>query len=380
LNVLNKNNNYIYRHINNNFHFTNSLCFFLAFIVISSIYFFLFVSGKGFIYEPIQGFFFPVNIHDHYVYVKYIEKIRSADSLLELLHFNNNTGIALIYLSVNNALAFVGEKFRIEDIALFIKIGVFFLAFLSYKNIIKQLKLPYYYLYLFFINISFVYFAQLINKDSLTILVFLKIVEYSLLGSKKRFYLLLLLSVFVRIQLPVFIFIYWFLLRKNTGYFKRFIIVYIGFALASGYLAKYQLLLMSEETLASGFSYLVFKLNTQYYIGSLLLNPIRAMQYFYDLLLSFSFYNDGQFDVSRIKNIPQAIVFIALLPTVSITFFYYEKNMRTPARHLMAAVIAFFLVWLLNPMVNVRYVLLILPIIILLGFYQLKFNTRKPVQ
>jgi hypothetical protein len=365
--------------MNNNFHLTYSICFFLGFVVISSFYFFLFVSGKGFTYEPIQGFVFPVNIHDHYVYVQYIEKIRGADSLLELLHFNNNTGIALIYLSVINILALMGAELPIEDIALFINVGVFFLAFLSYKNIIKQLKLPYYYLYLFFINISFVYFAQLINKDSLTILVFLKTVEYSLIGSKKRFYLLCVLSVFVRIQLPVFIFIYWFLLRKNTGYFKRFVFVYIVLALASGYLAKYQLLLMSEETLASGFSYLVFKLNTQYYIGSLLLNPIRALQYFYDLLLSFSFYNNGYFDVSRIKNIPQAFVFIVLLPIVLITFFYYEKNMRTPASHLMAAIVSFFLVWLLNPMVNVRYVLLILPIIILLGFYQLKFNTRKPV-
>jgi len=363
--------------LNNNFHFTYAACLFLAFVVISTIYFFLFVSGKGFTYEPIQGYFFPVNIHDHHIYVNYIEKIRDADSFIELLHFNNNTGIALIYLSVINVIELLGGDFPIEDIALLVNVGVFFLAFLSYKNIIKQLKLPYYYLYLFFINVSFIYFAQLINKDSLTILVFFKVIEYSLLGHKKRLFVLFVLSVFVRIQLPVFIFIYWFLMSKNTGYFKRFFILYIGLALASGFLAKYQLLLMSEETLANGFSYLVFKLNTQFYIGSLLLNPIRVLQYFYDLLLSFSFYNDGYYDVSRLKNIPQAIIFITLLPTILLTFFYYEKNMRTPASYLMAAIISFFLVWLLNPMVNVRYVLLILPIIILLGFYQLKFNTRR---
>ncbi len=361
----------------NYYHFTYSLCLFLVFILISIIYFIYFVDGKGLTYEPIRGYVFPVNIHDHYIYVDYIEKIKNANNLEGLLHFNNNTGVALIYLSVINLFEFLGLNIPIERIALLINLSVFFLIFLSYKNIIKQLELPYYYLYLFFLNISFIYFAQLINKDSLTILVFFKVIEYSFLGSKKRLFFLFMLSILVRIQLPIFMLLYWFLTRSNVNYLKRFIISYVGLCLISGYFAKYQLLLMSEETLANGFSYLVFKMNTEYYIGSLLLNPIRLLQYFYDLFLSFSFYNNSSYDVSRLKNIPQALVFIALIPTLIITFIYYEKNMKTSIRYLMAAIVAFFLVWLLNPMVNVRYILLILPVIILLGFYQLKFSKKR---
>lgn len=114
--------------INNALHFTYSICLFLVFALISSIYFFLFVSGKGFTYEPIQGYFFPVNIHDHSIYDNYIEKVRNADSLMELLPLNNNTGIALVYLAVINALALLDTDFSIEEVALLINLGVFFFS------------------------------------------------------------------------------------------------------------------------------------------------------------------------------------------------------------------------------------------------------------
>ncbi|EGS1756550.1 hypothetical protein EU672_004933, partial [Escherichia coli] len=43
-------------------------------------------------------------------------------------------------------------------------------------------------------------------------------------------------------------------------------------------------------------------------------------------------------------------------------------------KYVMAIVLAFFLVWLLNPTINSRYVMLIIPFLTLIGLYSLKFG------
>lgn len=335
-----------------------------------------FVYDKGFTYEPIKGLLFPVNVHDHFIYVEYMDNIMSATGGY-LLNINNNTGIAIVYIVVTKFLDAIGLGISIDSAALLVNLSVFFLALLSYYRIIGMLKLPKSYVFLFYLNVSFIYFAQLINKDSFTILIFFKLIEYSLYKNHKRIFLLFLFSFFIRVQLPLFIIVYLLLTYKCDKNLKRLAFLYIVFALVSGYLSNYQSLIMSEETLGGGFSYIVHKLNSYYYVGSLILNPLRVLQYFYDLILSFDFYNLGYVDVSRLKNIPQVIMFILLSPYVFLMFFYYEKNMKTPARYLMAAIVSFFLVWLLNPMINVRYILLILPVVILLGFYKRNFRYNE---
>ncbi|WP_337222569.1 hypothetical protein [Vibrio alginolyticus] len=345
-------------------------------IIVIVVYFFTFSYNMPFDYEPVEGYLYPTNTHDNYVYVREANNISRG---IENIGFNNNFGIAFIYSSIFEFFGSFGLNLKYDVLSLWVNCFLILACFITYKKIIKLLGLPYYYVFSFFLFSSLIYFAQLINKDIFTIFIILKGVEFAVKGRKKSFFVLALLSVFVRIQLPVFfVMLGFFSFFKTKKYTFWLFFTYTFFALVNGFFAKYQGMFISEETLSDGLSYWVYYLNYNYYVGSFLLNPLRVIQYFYGYLLSFDFIVGDKLDVSRIKDLPQLLLFLYSVPYFVLAFLNYNRSMNDDRlRVLMSCILSFFLVWLLNPSVSPRYLINFLPIITLISFYYGFYYAKK---
>ena len=110
--------------------------------------------------------------------------------------------------------------------------------------------------------------------------------------------------------------------------------------------------------------------NQRFYVGYLIFNPLRALQYLVDAFSSFSFWTDtGGVDVAKILRIPQLLLLVALAPPIISMIKRFNYWLTTPAKSLVLVVVSFFLVWLMNPTINARYTMLITPVLVLFGLY-----------
>lgn len=351
--------------------------YFCLFCSVCIIYYLTFVNGYGFVYEPISGWINPVNIHDHYIYLDYIEKI---DNLEDLFGLNNNLGISIIYYLLHQFIYLLGFDIKYEVLALVINLAVLLAVLSSYINIVKLFGLPGYYGLTFFFMTSLVYFSQLINKDSFTILIVLKAIELAKNKHWRNYILLIGLSVFIRFQLPALLLLYAFIVYRQEKQLFRIAGTYILLSLINGFLAKYQTEFFNESTLSDGLSYYVYQLNLKYYIGSIIFNPLRVMQYFYDVLLSFNFIDsDYKIDVSRLKNIPQLFTMILLLPFAVLSVINFRSSLKGDERYFLNMLFCFFIIWLFNPTINQRYFICFLPILQLLSLTRY-YNFRRKFQ
>lgn len=343
---------------------------FIIFIVCCIIYYSLFIAVGIDSHEPIRGFFYPANIIDHYIYLENYESLKNGNVNFVGI---NNIGIALVYYIYFNLLELMGFVIIPEKFSLILNLFIFFLCFISFKRIVRKLNLDITVTWLFIFNCSFWYFAQLINKDVFTIFIFFKLIEYALYNNKIGIFLIFLFSFFIRIQLPAIICVYlFFIYTKPT--LKNLIIAYLAISIFNGYISRYQSLIIDESTLSDGLSAFVYQMNINYGVGSLLFNPVRIAQSLYSVLISFDFTYEYGIDVSKLKNIPQVMIFIILSPWIIRAYVRYNCFMKTKVKYVMAIVLAFFLVWLLNPTINSRYVMLIIPFLTLIGLYSLKFG------
>ncbi|OOF32787.1 hypothetical protein BZJ21_14320 [Salinivibrio costicola subsp. alcaliphilus] len=289
---------------------------------------------------------------------------------------NNNTGIAAIYVAIKNI--FGVNPVSLPLVALIVNILIIYLSLLSFCKVVDLLGLhPNYYL-LFFMNGSLLYFSQLINKDSLTLLIFIKSLELILGDRKKAFFWLIPVSFIIRIQLVPFLLLTLFLSGENKP-ILRFWLAYIFTAIIAGLVMKY-IPLLSMETMTSGLglnlNLIVMQLNQKYALGSLFLNPLRVIQYLLSLYHSLSFTNLYWVDVGKIKDLPQIFVLLTSMPFLIKCYFRYSRYIELPSRILMAQVSAFFMVWLINPTTSGRYLLVLIPTISLLAVYVYTTNFK----
>ncbi|EKD3182166.1 hypothetical protein CDU00_07940 [Cronobacter sakazakii] len=349
---------------------------FLLFCFGSCIYFLFFVYNKGFTYEPIDGWLYPVNIHDHYVYLSYIEDIESSGDWITLSGLNNNFGISLLYYFFHGILNIFGINISYESLALIINLFILFCVLKAYAYIIYKFNLDSTFALTFFLMTPLVYFAQLINKDSFTILIILLAIKFSLEQRWKSFLILTIVSALIRFQLPALLLLYLFFIIGEKKHILKFIAAYVFLSLVNGILAKYQTEFFSESTLSDGMSYMVYSLNRNYYIGSLLLNPIRAIQYIHDAIISFAFIDGCKIDVGRFKNIPQVAFLLFLTPFILNSIINYSFYMNQKEKYLLAMICAFFGIWLFNPTINLRYFILFFPVLQILGL-SMYINFKK---
>jgi hypothetical protein len=326
-----------------------------TFVLISYFY------GQGF-FELFEVLNFDkyLNLHDHDVYLKNIDLVKNGEALIE---FANDKGIASIYLMLSYTFPFLASE-DMKVMAFFFNTIIMVLCYVVYSKIADDLGLGGLGRLSFFIHLSFLYFSQLINKDMLTILYFLMAVR---LGMQGRYWVLLLLLpffVFVRLQLVVFTFILIFFSMGRKFWWKM-AVAYIASSMLAGYLSVYHSII-GDESLGGGFNAFVIDLNKSYLIGYVLFNPIRLFQYGVDAYLSFFiFTEDGSVDVAKVMRIPVLILFLYLAPAFVRLIANLNKYIKSPLRPLILVGFAYALTWLMSPIVNARYVMLITPVMLL---------------
>lgn len=343
-----------------------------VFLALCVTYYFYFSEGLQDYVPDASGLFqYALNSHDHFVYVDNIEKI-STDGIS--FGLNNDVGISLIYIGLANLFPWLRDSNYVL-LSLVFNCFLIVVCYGYYSSICDRLKLGWVGKLSFFINLYFLYFSQLINKDMLTVFVVLFSIHCA--KSKGRLYwLLLLLPVFglVRLQLLVFVFLFvFFMLSKRTVFWV--VLAYLGTSLVAGILTVIAPII-GQESLGEGFSSFIVDFNQTYFVGYILFNPLRVVQFVMDAYSSLFFFTEtGDLDVAKILRIPQLILLVFLIkPLVSIS--KVRHWLHTPARPLILAIFAFLIAWLMNPTVNVRYVMLITPVLALFGMYARKNPAR----
>ena len=305
-----------------------------------------------------------VNLHDHDVYLMNIDLVKGGDSLFELA---NDKGIASVYLFLSQVFPFLATP-DMALLAFIFNCAILVISYKVYGNITYELSLGLVAKLSFFANLSFLYFAQLINKDMATIFIFLFCAYAGMRGWHWHLLLLIPFAAFVRIQLVIFILIFIFIASaKKIG--PRFWLVYIFTSLLAAYLSVY-FSIIGEDSLGDGFSAYLVNLNNELLIGYLLFNPIRVLQFIFDAYLSFDFFTEsGAIDVAKILRLPQLLLLGALAPHFYTLCTRWSSYSKSIARPLVIVILAYTCTWLMNPTVNARYVMLVTPILVLLGLY-----------
>ena len=305
-----------------------------------------------------------VNRHDHNVYLLNIDLVKEGSSLFELA---NDKGIASIYIFLSKALPFLVTT-DMMLISFIFNITILLLNYWIYGKISDKLNLGLIGRLSFFVNLSLLYFAQLINKDMLTILLFLLATYAGMIGRHWHLLLLIPFAAFIRIQLVIFILIFIFLASAKK-ISPRFWVVYIFTSLLAAYLSVY-FPIIGEDSLGDGFSAYVVNLNNEHLIGYLLFNPIRVFQFIFDAYLSFDIYTEsGTIDFAKLLRLPQLILLSVLAPYFYKLYTRWRIYSKSMSRSLVIIILAYACTWLMNPTINARYVMLVTPILVLLGLY-----------
>lgn len=329
------------------------------YLMLAIIYNFIFFrEGGG---NSVNIFHYGMNIHDHLVYIDKINSIIKDGNIS--YEMNNDLGISLIYILLENTI------FRYFDLSynsssLIFNFVIFIFTYYLFGKVCEKLEIKNGRL-LFFANLSFIYFLQLVNKDILTIFIFIFAIYISM--EKKYYWLIILSPIFFLVRQQLFIFIAIFLILscvRQVGICAFFI--YVITSLGAGYLTVHNSVI-GAESLGNGLSAYLISFNKNYfYSGYLIFNPLRVMQFIWDLLLSFSFIDSfGNIDTAKLLRLPIIIFFIYSIKYIKKCVTSIRFLLSTPLKPTLICIIAYLLAWLMNPTVNSRYVMLIAPVMIL---------------
>ncbi len=302
----------------------------------------------------------PGNIHDHFVYANY----GLTNDNIRFTLLDNNYGMYWIYRSFSPP-----EK---QLYAHLVNLIFIIISASSYFRICQHFNLPLSSYMTFFLNTSILYFSILINKDVISISIFL---ISTLLALKKRYFLLLLLLIpafVVRQQLVFFVSALLassllISLTRRVG-LVRVSTISVGIlatASIAGAIALREGSFVSMATLAGGVTGRLMEIATASPAIAPLTVPARLLLYIYDMYSSFFFFRSGVIDVAQALRIPALIYLLINLPN-----FLKFKSIRSCTRNssfsiLFIAQVSAFSCILLNPQINGRYFTILLPLVIL---------------
>jgi hypothetical protein len=220
-------------------------------------------------------------------------------------------------------------------------------------------------------------FSVLINKDSFSLLFYIILVSFLIARrGSDLFWVLVLMP--MRVQFLMIFLCVLFLTAGVSGkasmrVFIRLLFLYVFCSTIALYLERYGSLLSHENYAEGGVSYWISKLNSDYFIGSYLLNFLKPIQYVYDL------YRGAVFDFSLVGIVvfSSRLIFFFLIIFNGIYFLRIVYAPWTYSQHkdlffVSALVCSFFLVYMISPVVHYRYLIGISPIIILFFFLRRK--------
>lgn len=204
---------------------------------------------------------------------------------------------------------------------------------------------------------------QLPGKDILYSYFIITIFKSYLFGERANIVLkFILCAIFVRFQIVCVFGFMMIFTNKNTSFSCRLIINY----LLSSFLGilAFKFAIGEGAEIEPGITAAVKWLNNSYYIGNMLLNPIRLVQYVFELyylpISTPTFQN--------LSVIPFSILLVFAI-------FYYSRNNVDSL--ISKYVISLILLLLIIPIINLRYLMNYLPILIIyFGVCCKKFNTK----
>jgi hypothetical protein len=224
-------------------------------------------------------------------------------------------------------------------------------------------------------------YVPLINKDSIGIL-FYVLLALTLLQAKRWRVLAMLALVPFRIQhLAILLMSLSFRLPALALSLRVGVLVlaYVLMAIIAAYISSSGLLFNADDATGSaiGITVLTRQLNEFGYLGSILLNLAVPLKYLFDLARSVWFdsslvgvvimFGRTYLSLLLLVNLWRVLQLIYLPP------LFYSR----PALYSLSSVIcSFFLIWMVSPVVHYRYLLNILPLL-LLGVSALSLEQRS---
>ena len=321
-------------------------------------------------------FDYALNLGDHLVYARIIEG--GTLTLQDRFVFSsdiNDIGISLIY---QNLMLLFGAN-SLFTVAFWFNVSCFLVCSVIASRIAWYVGISKYWSLLIFASPQFIYFSQTVSKEPLALLMILLMVWYVVSKQRFGFFIVALLSGFVRIQLPVVAVL--FLYLSYRGYSRqRLMIVYLITAVGGVWVSRFAPGLADtfETGLGFGISELVRQWNIDFGLGTLLLNPIRVVQYYYDLSRSLLFFRKGRINLYYLRDVPFFCLVTFFLPS----YWYYLRH-RSRLHHstdiMFNIIYAYLLVQLTYPIIHARYLFAIYPMLIFLGVSLRKQRTRSSV-
>ncbi|MDD2806167.1 MAG: hypothetical protein PHV33_11480 [Elusimicrobiales bacterium] len=329
---------------------------YLVFLGVNIGYYRLFSTGPG---SRLLQVTFETLHEDHQEYVNAIYRMETG---VYEFGYNNNAGISAFYLLLKKL---AGDNFKLT--AFMVNNAVFALCFFFCLRLLGALGLPLFYAALLFLNPATVYFSQLINKESFSLLAVLALTYFAARRSWLPFLLLVPLAGLLRLQLVLFGAALLFL-TIGRGFIKRAFLSYVVLSLGGGLVAKF-VGGFEPSHWKWGTSQANFWLNREFLLGSLVLNPARLLQYLKDLLFSGAFLQNGIIDLYKFRDFPSTIALVAALPLLAYLAVNVHVYAAGRAKAPVAAVTAYLLVLLMNPIIHSRYLFPVLPLLFLLAVY-----------
>lgn len=349
---------------NSRFFVSRFLCFFVILILFQAIFY----SGFDYYFQVENRF---LNVPDHLFY----EGVITGFNLVPDITSINNYVVSFIY-----SLFFEVGFSDLILVSLFVNVIVISVAYARSELLCFQVTKRFLPLLYWLGLLSALQFSILINKDSFGVLFYVVLVSFLMFRKKTDLCLLLILCP-IRLQfLLVFVFSVFIVSSINSRDRKIKVIAKVGFlyflcSIVAMYLESNEALLAHSHYAEGGVAQWISNLNKQFYIGSLLLNVLKPVQYVYDLFRSASV----DYSVLGWGVYFSRLYLFFLIVVLSAYFFiavYLPWIVIRKREVFIASVVicSFFLVYSISPVVNYRYLLNISPVLIL--FFAMKKSSR----
>jgi hypothetical protein len=315
-------------------------------------------------YEPDSIFYYVLNGDTYKAYYH-----RLLELISQGFHVLSNWSHAIAYIYYFIWLIF---RFEISDVFLIaflinnIAIVISYLYFVKIGREIIGLKMRWRGLY--FLNPTLIYISQLMSKEALLIALVTALCYYSI---KRKYMIIFIFSSITGFVRAPFALLGAFpiVLKGKDVRIYRFLFLTILFYLVIGYF--YSNVVPNKNSIKilenAGVTRLAFEWNS-FYLGPLMMAPLKLLGNFYDLVRHAFFYSiqQGRIDLYHATTIP---ITIALLAQYKMLFYIGLnpfKALRSANGHILLFILGYGTLLSANQYVHSRYLWPILPLFVLL--------------
>lgn len=307
-----------------------------------------------------DGYFLPHNLPDHQVFMSVIASIDDIGVASTLI---DNHGVAIFY-------GLLMETFGASDdsgavvLTLIVNLMAYSVVCFLFFRLCDSLVISPRYSVSFALFPGFIFFGLLINKDILVVLLVIGLIS-SYMARRYCLYLVLgILLGLIRVQYIFLPLAAIFLSRGNIP--RRVFLVYVLSALGAAIIAGNTSIFEIAEA-NEGFSQSIYQFNKDYWVASLVTNPIRVIHYlvapsFGWLMLEF----EGQLNLMKLIEALSGIFIFYLLPgTFRFLLAVWRSEGTRADNFIFGTIIGYFSILLLTPITEPRYLMPIVPLFML---------------